>query len=710
MPNMSFEITGVTPTPSMTLARTLPQTADEIPNLSPLALFQSQMSSGSTESKVDAMKRLQVVARAMCDENGNNEAVMTQLVPYLQSLVLQQGAEGSVMPPAAGSNPPSNTTNANNNSPIVLEDEILLMLAKQLKFMVPSLLSTPQQILTLLPILERLAAVEETVVRDQAVDTVQHVALQLQLSSAPAAGASSSSSAATPTTAPPPLVEPSVSQILVGMARRCTTADWFTPKVSVAGMIPTLYQVTHHAELPYLYRELCQDETPMVRRAASKSLGKLLEKLGKHASQQSRASANELATVCLRNLCQDEQDSVRMLAVAALADVGPTYGNNTPDWTKEHFAPFVRLGSTDMSWRVRHNLSKHFSAVAQNLGFAGNPKYAADQSMIMSCFVSLLTDVEPEVRAAAVGHFAPMVHWGGSDLFQSHLQPHLPGLADDLVMEVRSKCALAIMDSSQGGTLEDALILQCFGPLLESFLQDEFQEVQLQVLHNLSKMSHLLHDMNGVVGAVLNMARATNWRVREGVGRLLPHLGQARGAEFFVTVLLEPCWLGLLLDPVASVRAACVSGMETLVRTAGQEWMVQHILPQHIRIYNHAASSSYLIRITILQAHAATAIACTSSNTSAGANSTATPSPTESSLWNDVVLQLLRGITDNVANVRMVAAKGLHQVIVSASKNHAESNAFIQTQVLSALQQQLSQEQDMDCRDTCQMALDAISK
>ena len=80
-------------------------------------------------------------------------------------------------------------------------------------------------------------------------------------------------------------------------------------------------------------------------------------------------------------------------------------------------------------------------------------------ALVMSCFVSLLADAEAEVRAAAVAHFAEMVHWGGSELFQSHMLPIIPSLTDDPVMEVRSKCALAVMESSEGGTLEDPLIV-----------------------------------------------------------------------------------------------------------------------------------------------------------------------------------------------------------------------------------------------------------
>lgn len=347
--------------------------------------------------------------------------------------------------------------------------------------------------------------------------------------------------------------------------------------------------------------------------------------------------------------------------------------------------------------RVRHNLAKNFSDAAVNLGFQGNAKFAGDQALVIACFVSLLMDAEAEVRAASVGHYARMVHWGGSALFTSYLMPLLPGLADDVVMEVRSKTALAIMDSSEGGTLEDSLIVQTFGPLLESFLQDEFQEVQLQVLGNLHKLSHLLNGMNGVVSSILNMSKATNWRVREGVAKLLPHLAEARGLDFFANVLLEPAWLVLLLDPVACVRSACVAGMSVLVGAAGQEWMVQHILPQHVRIYNHAASGSYLIRITILQAHAETAAACQTGNAAAGGGT----------LWNDTVLQILRGLQDKVANVRMVAAQGLTKVVTADDPAQV---AVVQAQIMPALEKRMAEEEDPDCRQACSEAIAAVPK
>lgn len=624
--SLSLSPAGISPAASLTLARSLPARVEELSQMPPLDLFKMQMEQGNTEAQVDAMKRLPVVAFAM-----GSTATLKELVPYLQNLCQKP-----------------------------LDDELLLLLAKQLQTFIPPLLTTAHQMLELLPIVERLAAVEETVVRDEAVVLVNHICKHV------------------PT---PP--DTAAISALIGMAKRLVAADWFTAKVSVAGMFPALHALTKNSEVPYLYKELCLDETPMVRRAASLHLGPLLASLG------AKDSSHDLISI-LQQLCKDEQDSVRMLAVAALSSVGPEFGKN-PDWTKEMFLPLLKDGSTDLSWRVRHNLAKNFSGAAKNLGFQSNPKFANDQSLVMACFVSLLADAEAEVRAAAVAHFAPMVHWGGSALFQTHLLPLLPALADDVVMEVRSKCALAIMDSSEGGTLEDPLIVNSFGPLLESFLQDEFQEVQLQVLGNLHKLSHLLNGMNGVVSSILNMSKATNWRVREGVAKLLPHLAEARGLEFFLTVLLEPAWLVLLLDSVASVRTACVSGMGILVRVSSPDWVAQHIFPQHLRIYNHAASGSYLIRITILQAHAQTAMACGSSQ-----------------LWNDLVAQLLRGISDKVPNVRMVAAEGFRGVFLAVED--PAQRAMVISQVVPALEARLAEEEDIDCRQAYVHALEVAPK
>ena len=287
--SLSLSPAGISPPPSITLARSIPNGVDELSNMGPFELFEAQMENGNTEAKVDAMKRLPVVAFAM-----GTSATSAQLLPYLQTIALKQPA---------------------------VEDELLLLLAKQMQPFVPQLLSTPKLMLELLPIVERLAAVEETVVREQAVVCMNHLCTHLKTH--------------TP-------LDAAIVTALVSMAKRLVGADWFTAKVSAAGMLPELYTLTKHSEISYLYKELCMDETPMVRRAASQYLGQLLNTLA------SKEKAHDLIPV-LQQLAKDEQDSVRSLAVASIAHVGPAYGK-TPEWTKEFFLPMLKDGSTDLSW------------------------------------------------------------------------------------------------------------------------------------------------------------------------------------------------------------------------------------------------------------------------------------------------------------------------------------------------------------------------
>lgn len=287
--SLSLSPAGISPAASLTLARSISQGVDELSNMGPFELFQTQMETGNAEAKIDAMKRLPVVAFAM-----GSSAVSSDLLPYLQQVALQQ--------------PP-------------LDDELLLLMAKQIQTFVPALLGKPPQILELLPIVERLASVEETVVRDEAVVLMNHLCSHLKK------------------TMP---LDSSVITTLVSMAKRLVGADWFTAKVSAAGMLPELHTLTKYSELAYLFKELCMDETPMVRRAASLHLGHFLKTL------ESKDKANELIPV-LQQLCKDDQDSVRMLAVASIANVGPFYGK-MPEWTKDVFLPLLKEGSTDTSW------------------------------------------------------------------------------------------------------------------------------------------------------------------------------------------------------------------------------------------------------------------------------------------------------------------------------------------------------------------------
>jgi len=653
-------------TPSLTLARSLNCEPDALMSMPPFDLFVAQLSSDSTEARVDAMKKLAIVGEAM-----GPEGTLTKLIPYL-------------------------TENIANNEKDD-DDEILLILAGQLALLVPGLIPGHAAV-PLLPILERLCSIEETVVRDKAVETMNKVV---------------------------PLLMPGGNYddgapfgLLLATSKRLAGADWFTAKVSAAGILPATYAFWQaHAtkgdsdneakrELRNLFKDLSEDETPIVRRSAAKHLGKFVEavagltetaddlvKSGKAQpailDDNKRLVTYELVPI-FQALSSDEQDSVRLLAVSCAGSVGCGLAREA-GVTAEVVLPVVRGGCADLSWRVRHNLAKVFSTVTGSLGFVG-PKHTARQTEVFQFFAGLLQDNEAEVRAAAVENIARMAQLGGCDLFQKHIAPLLPALADDLVMEVRSKLAQTLMDCCDPAicnTLTDEIVLEDFKPLLENFLNDEFAEVQLHILTKLSRVSHLLGKMDVVVSSILQMAKAQNWRVREAVGRLLPFLAEARGVAFFQDHLLDP-WLKIMSDQVADVRSACVDGMPRLLNVSGSQWIQAELLPHFSRMYEE--SHSYLSRITVLRCFGALAV-----------KHGEIENDVSTELMKQIVAVMLEGLKDGVANVRMIAARGLGLVTISGQCD----DATMSTQVVPALSECVTTEADQDCKYQCQLALES---
>jgi len=605
-------------------------------------------------------------------------------------------------------------------------------------------------------ILEKLAMVEETVVRDRAVLSL-HCIIPLVTTATGGYGGNLGKED-----------EEAIRRciktgpgILVQMVKRLASAEWFTAKVSACSVLPSVYQFLNRMkvnaviltgsvteggdaagasgntttveetkrQLRALFKALSEEDTPMIRRGAGKNLGRYAEAVaninrgegdcngdkecnddriafglsipaakgfvlpgGKDEATIKKQVSNDLKNRVLEEvvpvyqaLANDEQDSVRSLAVSSSGSLGCALGLDG-DLCAKAILPVVGAGSIDLSWRVRHNLAKEFSIVAQSQGF-NEPAHSKRLTELFQFFSNLLQDFEAEVRTSSVENLARMAQLGGVDLFQSHLAPVLPSLADDPVMEVRSKLAETLMDCCDESictALNDKIILQEFKPLLEGFLNDEFADVQLHILSKLSRVTHLLDKMDAVVESILSMTKAPNWRVREAVCELLPHLAEARGVAFFEEHLLEP-WTKLLLDQVADVRSACVKGMPKLLSVAGAEWIERTILPLYVRIYED--SSSYLTRISVLRSY----------SNLVNAKTGMTPG-----LMEAIVMHLLKALEeDQVANVRIVAAKGLREIANSVEEG------LLNAKILPALQTRTTEDEDVDCQFFAQSALEA---
>jgi serine/threonine-protein phosphatase 2A regulatory subunit A len=303
------------------------------------------------------------------------------LIPYLMETVTSSSSSSSGAASVSSTSGTHRTAAGGEEEDD--DDEILLNLATQLGLMVPGLIPG-HAALPLLPILEHLCSTEETVVRDKAVETMNSI-IPLLLPGGGAGGKSNSNEemegGAVGAGGGP-------HGLLLAMAKRLAGADWFTAKVSAAGVLPTIYAFwnAHSSaggsgggrsngntasdneakrELRILYKDLSEDDTPMVRRSAAKHFGRMVEavagltetadsmirggKPNPHLIEENKRLVSYELVPIFQALSSDEQDSVRLLAVCCAGSVGCGLGRE-PSVTAEIVLPVVRGGCADLSW------------------------------------------------------------------------------------------------------------------------------------------------------------------------------------------------------------------------------------------------------------------------------------------------------------------------------------------------------------------------
>lgn len=134
-----------------------------------------------------------------------------------------------------------------------------------------------------------------------------------------------------------------------------------------------------------MFAQLCRDDTPMVRKAASAALGGF-------GSVVDPESANSELVPLFLALAQDRQDSVRIHTIdnaVALAKLVPREVVST------QILSTVFDTARDGSWRVRWSVANRFPEICEVV----SPETV--NTSMCDCFSALLEDSEAEVRTSA---------------------------------------------------------------------------------------------------------------------------------------------------------------------------------------------------------------------------------------------------------------------------------------------------------------------
>lgn len=523
------------------------------------------------------------------------------------------------------------------------EDEVLQAIAHELGSL-GDLVGGSSHCTVLLNPLERLAQVEEVVVRDRA---VQSMSIIIEKCS-----------------------KESFESHVIPLVSRLSHAQWFTGKSSACSLTPVVYKRASNPQRDDMitqYIRLSHDTAPMVRRAAVASLGPLASVAGREVTEKALLNA-------FHAFCRDDQDSVRLLALEAAPVLGSLFDAET---NAKNVLQGIKVCALDKSWRVRFMVAEQICPIAR----------CFSQSVIndefVPIFVKLLRDAEAEVRTAmakTVSEFVKVVQ--PLEITINQILPPIKELSSDGSEHVR--CELASVVTGLAPTFGKENTLNHLLNMFISLLKDEVPQVRLNVIGKLESINKVIGIellSQSLLPAIVELAEDRQWRVRLAIIEYVPILAQELGQSFFNEKLLGLCmtWLS---DSVYSIRDAAINNLKKLTVVFGVPWAQQHVLPKIISLFSHP---NYLYRMTTL-----------------GAVGVMAEVVGEDVTTSSLLPLVLRMANDPVPNIRFNVAKTLQLMGVSLSRN------TIQSQVKPVLQALSNNDTDDDVKFFAGQALAAL--
>ncbi|TID24104.1 protein phosphatase PP2A regulatory subunit A [Venturia nashicola] len=489
--------------------------------LYPIAVLIDELKHDDVILRLNAIHRLSTIALALGPERTRDE-----LIPFLDESVED-------------------------------EDEVLTALSEELGNFV-EYVGGPEYGHVLLSPLENLAAIEEPLVREKAVESLNKICEQLS--------------------------QEQVEQHFIPLVVRLSKADWFTSKVSATG----LYNVPYARAAPPVqeglrqqFGSLVHDDTPMVRRQAATNLAKFVK------AMPATVVIEEMIPM-FRHLASDDQDSVRLLTVEiliAIAEVVPK------EQQSSHGILLTALRSLfeDKSWRVRYMVADRFEKIAK----------AVDEEVVsrdlVPAFVKLLKDTEAEVRSAIAGQIPGFCGLLDRETLLHEVMPSIEELVTDSSQHVRA--ALGTQISGLAPILGKDETIAHLLPMFLNMLKDDFPDVRLNIISKLELVNKVIGIellSQSLLPAIVQLAEDKQWRVRLAIIEYVPLLASQLGVKFFDEKLSSLCmsWLG---DTVFSIREASTQNLKKLTEVFGVEWASGAIVPKVIAMGQHP---NYLYRMT----------------------------------------------------------------------------------------------------------------
>lgn len=630
-------------------------------DLYPLALLMDELKHDDVSNRVEAMQKLDTIAIALGPERTRKE-----LLPFLHDVAQDD------------------------------EEEVFTVLGAKLGEFIP-LIGGHEYCEPLIEILTILASMEEPLVRDKAIESLNQISQELN--------------------------QDEINNVFLGLITGLSQGNWFLKKIASCGLYKAVIirvDANTRKELLRTYLKLVTDDYPMVRRAAATNLPHLIDLLTKF-TEESPNDVNkvnnedwEIISKMFQHLINDDQDSVKFLSVDVLIAILEFFQKiHEYSFNSDFLSSALKLIKDD-SWRVRYTAADRFSKIAIN--FTHNE---LDLFQLIDPFISLMKDHEGEVRKAIAkqlpGFCKLLTEYPPTKAtILNKIVPVVNELSQDPQENVRASLASTITELSPILTRQptiDKLL-----PIFLTMLKDEFPDVRLNIISNLSVVNETIGInllSTNLLPAITELAQDHKWRVRLAIIEYIPKLADQLGQSFFNNELLSLC-MSWLWDPVFAIREAAVENLKNLTVIFGSQWATEEILSRLLNKRNSKMDedgsgvgngnntgdendddddddnkidySNFIIRITCLFAI------------------TSLIPVINYSVLVDKVLPFINGlITDSVPNIRFNVAKSYLTLVQSLiqqrnqAPNEDELKKLINLQVLSNLEK-LESDEDVDVR------------
>jgi serine/threonine-protein phosphatase 2A regulatory subunit A len=501
-----------------------------------LGVFKDAILDEDVSVQVDAIKRLPILASAIDVEKTRDE-----LIPCLA------------------------------NSVDAMPEESCFNLAEQLERLVP-LVGGSDHVGVLLDILVKLACEDEVLVRERAIESMRNICDSLEQEQCEKSFY--------------PLIENMIS------------SDWFTTKCSAGCLISICYakiSPDKQTELRNHFRNLIQDDSPMVRRSTGNSLVDFIDIIDEDHLK------SEFVPI-FDNLAHDDQDSVRTLAV----DVGIAIARKFKDFEIYEFLmkTFKQLGE-DESWRVRQRVAWRIPEI---------PISDKTRDEIVNIFRRCVRDDEAEVRVFAGKNLYNFTHnflesykqqqENYEDIFEKNFEeviaPEIYLLMRDPNDDVRVALSTNIL------SLSAVLRKECFNanifPLVIDALENEeympFKENMLKNLNWLPMDLDITKSVKSISNVIHNMIQNSqlHWRTRRNLLLAFMHITKNTTSDYF-DENLKFFYQFLLTDPIYAIRRTAPLILPLLVKQFGMTWAKTSLIPIFVPF---STDHRYLFRYTTL--------------------------------------------------------------------------------------------------------------